>query len=59
MTEINKEVEAAEARIRKYVPESPVAFSPDLSRELGASAFLKLENTQITRSFKIRPSPQT
>ncbi len=51
---IKKEVEAAEKRIREYVPESPVALSEYLSDALGASVQLKLENLQVTGSFKIR-----
>lgn len=54
MTDLDQEVEAAEGRIREFVPESPVAPSPDLAEQLGASVYLKLENLQVTGSFKIR-----
>jgi len=39
-----------EGRIRR----TPVEFSPDLSERLGVEVWLKLENLQITGSFKIR-----
>ena len=54
MTEIKRQVEDAEKRIRQFVPESPVAFCDFLSNALGASAHLKLENLQVTGSFKVR-----
>lgn len=52
--DIKQEVEAAAGRIREFVPESPVALSPYLGEKLGASVHLKLENLQLTGSFKIR-----
>ncbi len=36
------------------MPESPVAFCDFLSNALGASVHLKLENLQVTGSFKVR-----
>ncbi len=52
--DIARETLAAEERIREYVRETPLEHSPCLS-ELGNSrVFLKLENYQITGSFKYR-----
>ena len=51
---IRAEVEAADARIRPYVRETPLDYSPGLSRSWGAEVWLKLENTQVTGSFKVR-----
>ncbi len=39
-----------EGRIRR----TPVEFSPDLSKRLGVEVWLKLENLQVTGSFKVR-----
>jgi threonine dehydratase len=44
----------AERRIRRYVRETPLEPSPDLSAAVGAHVLLKLENLQITGSFKLR-----
>ena len=52
--DVRNEVELAEPRIRPYVRETPVEESPYLSREGACRAFLKLENYQVTGSFKIR-----
>jgi threonine dehydratase len=54
MIDVAKEVLAAEERIRPYVRETPVEESPELSRLTGARVFLKLENLQLTGSFKLR-----
>jgi threonine dehydratase len=48
------DVVAADQRIRPWVRETPLDYSPTLSRAWGAEVFLKLENTQITGSFKVR-----
>ena len=45
---------AAEARIRPHIRETPVEESPVLGRASGARVFLKLENFQLTGSFKLR-----
>lgn len=50
MRRIYCDVLAAEARIRPYVRETPLIRA----RSLGRSAFLKLENLQVTGSFKAR-----
>jgi threonine dehydratase len=45
---------AAESRIRPHVAETPLLLSPILSERTEATVFLKLENRQITGSFKLR-----
>ena len=47
-------IQEAEKKIRQYVPITPVKFSPFLTRELGVETYLKLENLNLTGSFKIR-----
>lgn len=44
----------AERRIRPHVRETPLIRSPGLSDRAGAAILLKLENLQITGSFKLR-----
>lgn len=48
------EAEAAAERLRPYIRETPVEFSPYLSQLNGGSVNLKLENFQVTGSFKFR-----
>jgi threonine dehydratase len=48
------DVEAARARIRERIYLSPCARSETFSRLTGTEAFLKLENLQMTGSFKER-----
>ncbi len=50
---IADEAREAELRIRKYIRETPLEYSRPLS-SLGADVYLKLENVQLTGSFKIR-----
>ncbi len=45
---------AAQARIRSYVRHTPIAPAPPLTDELPATLALKLENLQVTGSFKPR-----
>lgn len=52
--DIQTEVLQAEQRIRPYVRETPLDYSPMLSQMANAQVFLKLENLQHTGSFKIR-----
>jgi threonine dehydratase len=52
--DVRHEVEAAEGRIRPHVVETPLEPSPRLSRDTGAEVLLKMENLQVTRSFKAR-----
>jgi len=47
-------IEAAEARIRPYILETPVEPSEALGGPGGATVHLKLENLQRTGSFKLR-----
>ena len=49
-----KDVEVALERIRHIIRQTPLQFSPSLSEESGAEVFLKLENFQVTGSFKAR-----
>lgn len=51
---IREDIDAADRRIRPYVRETPFALSPNLSAALGVTVMLKLENTQVTGSFKVR-----
>lgn len=49
-----KDVEIALQRIQKIIRKTPLQFSPSLSEESEAEVFLKLENYQVTGSFKAR-----
>ncbi|NIM91112.1 MAG: threonine/serine dehydratase [Candidatus Aminicenantes bacterium] len=52
--EIRKEVLKAEKRIRTHIRETPLEYSPFLSQLGDCEAYLKLENIQLTGSFKLR-----
>jgi threonine dehydratase len=52
--DVAREVRLAADRIGPYIRETPLEFSPSLSRATGSRVFLKLENTQVTGSFKAR-----
>jgi threonine dehydratase len=54
MTPIDKRVREAEERIRPYVLRTPLVRSDRLSAAAGRDVYLKLENLQVTGSFKIR-----
>ena len=54
LSRVVEEVDAADRRIRPSVRETPLALSPNLSAALNATVLLKLENTQVTGSFKVR-----
>ena len=54
VSEIRDEVEAAEARIRPFIRETPLEYSNSLSRLGGCWVYLKMENLQLTGSFKLR-----
>ena len=54
LTRAAREVRAAAHRIRDHVPVTPVTPAPQLSRALGREVLLKLENRQISGSFKFR-----
>lgn len=47
-------VAQAEERIRDHVRETPVERAPYLEADSSATVFLKLENLQVTGSFKVR-----
>ncbi len=49
-----KDIELAEERMRKYIPPTPLEYSPSLSERLGRGVLLKLECFQPVRVFKIR-----
>jgi threonine dehydratase len=46
----------ASNRINKYINKTPLEFNNRLSLKYGANIFLKREDLQVTRSFKIRGS---
>ena len=49
-----QDIYKAQQRIRSHVFRTPLRYSFLLSERVGASVFLKLENWQITGSFKLR-----
>jgi len=51
---VKKEAVEAEKRIRQFIRETPVEYSPYLSQQGSCMVFLKLENIQLTGSFKLR-----
>lgn len=53
-TDIKIKFQEAEKRVRKFIRYTPLDFSFYLSGKYQSNVFLKLENVQITRSFKIR-----
>ncbi len=52
--DICKEALKAEVRIGEHIRETPLEYSPYLSRICSGNVYLKLENMQITGSFKFR-----
>ena len=52
--DIKKESLEAEKRIRKRIRETPVEYSPYLSQSGDCKVYLKLENLQLSGSFKLR-----
>ena len=48
------DIEAARARIAGKIVRTPIAASPSLAELVGAPVYLKLEQQQITGSFKLR-----
>ncbi len=52
--DLKKEAERAEKAIRKYIRETPAEHSPFFSQEGDCNVYLKLENLQMTGSFKLR-----
>ena len=53
-TSFHEAVKEAAGRIRPFIRETPLEYSQGLSLDLGANVWLKLENWQITGSFKAR-----
>ena len=51
---LRKEAEIAEKKIREFVRETPLEYSPYLSKIGNCNVYLKLENLQLSGSFKIR-----
>lgn len=51
---VKKKVLEAEKRIRTYVRETPLEYSPYLSELGNCELYLKMENIQLTGSFKAR-----
>ena len=47
-------IQKAAKRIRPYILETPLLYSPFLSKATSAKVYLKLESEQVTGSFKIR-----
>ncbi|MDJ0818766.1 MAG: threonine/serine dehydratase [Desulfobacterales bacterium] len=52
--DVQKEVIAAESRIRPHIRETILDFSPHYSELTGGNVYFKLENLQFTGSFKVR-----
>src|SRR5712692_9557156 len=52
--EIPHAVKRAEERIRPHIVETPLQHSPYFSGRTGANVYFKLENLQVTGSFKAR-----
>ncbi|MFW9815803.1 MAG: threonine/serine dehydratase [Candidatus Thorarchaeota archaeon] len=48
------DIERARERIRNHIKETPLRKSKYLSKLTGSSVYLKLENEQVTGSFKVR-----
>ncbi len=51
-----EKIKKAEDNIRSYIRETPLEYSYPLSKTSGCQVYLKLENIQITGSFKARGS---
>lgn len=56
MNALAKKIKEAEIAIRPYVRETPLEYSYPLSAQSGCEVYLKLENIQVTGSFKARGS---
>ncbi|MFX0205660.1 MAG: threonine/serine dehydratase [Candidatus Hodarchaeota archaeon] len=54
LMKIRNEVIEAEKRIRAYIKETPLEYSPYLSEIGQCQTYLKMENIQLTGSFKAR-----
>ncbi len=49
-----EDLQQARERIRDHIKVTPIRFSQELSNTTGATVYLKLENEQVTGSFKVR-----
>lgn len=49
-----EDIEKAHKRIVRYIKNTPIISSQKINEELGAEIFFKMENQQITNSFKAR-----
>jgi threonine dehydratase len=49
-----QDIHQANARISPYIKETPLEHSVALSKEIGSDVYLKLENLQVSGSFKPR-----
>lgn len=49
-----REIYSAQKRIRGFIRKTPLEYSYSLSELIGGEVYLKLENQQITGSFKVR-----
>lgn len=47
-------IETAVERIRPYLPQTPLVYSPYFSDKIDCNVYLKLETVQPTHSFKVR-----
>lgn len=54
MLDIKTETIQAEQKIRSYIRETPLDYSLALSESSNCQVFFKLENLQLTSSFKVR-----
>ena len=54
LTELADRVRSASDAITPYITKTPLSWAPALSASSGVEVFLKLENVQVTGSFKIR-----
>jgi len=52
--QLSTAIDQADARIGEYIRRTPVEHSPWLSEATGGEVYLKLENHQLTGSFKLR-----
>lgn len=53
-TRLPADIALAANRIKSHVRETPLEFSPWFSEQTGAKVWMKLENLQLTGSFKLR-----
>ena len=54
-----EDVQQAAARIAPYIRETPLVRVQALDEALGCQVYLKLENLQVTGSFKLRGAMNT